>query len=35
MVIRATFLFSHWNRKGETDDPAIVSFLAFNPGTKI
>ena len=35
MVIRSTFLFSHWNRKGKTDDPAIVSSLAFNSGTKI
>ena len=35
MVIRSTFLFSHWNTKGKTDDPAIVGSLAFNSGTKI
>ena len=34
-VIRSTFLFSHWDRKGKTDDPATVSSLAFNSGTKI
>ena len=35
MVIRSTFLFSHWNREGKTDDPAIVNSLAFNSETKI
>ena len=35
MVIRSTFLFSHWIRKGKTDDPVIVSSFAFNSGTKI
>ena len=35
MVIRSTFLFSHWNREGKTDDPAVVNSLAFNSGTKI
>ena len=37
MMIRSTFLFSHWIRKGKTDDPVIVhvSSLAFNSGTKI
>ena len=34
-VIRSTFLFSHWNRKGKTGYPVIVSSLAFNSGTKI
>ena len=34
-VTRSTFLFSHWNRKSKTDDPVIVSSLAFNSGTKI
>ena len=28
VAIRLTFLFSHWNRKGKTDDPVTVSFLA-------
>ena len=35
MVTRSTFLFFHWNRKSKTDDPVIVSSLAFNSGTKI
>ena len=35
MVIRSTFLLSHWIRKGKTDNPVIVSSLAFNSGTKI
>ena len=35
MVIRSTFLFSHWNRKSKTDDPVIVSSLAFTSETKI
>ena len=35
MVIRSTFLFSHWNRKSKTDDPVIISSLAFNSETKI
>ena len=25
MVIRSTFLFSHWNRESKTDDPIIIS----------
>ena len=28
MVIRSTFLFSHWNRESKTDDPVIISSLA-------
>ena len=35
MVIRSTFLFSHWNRKSKTDNHVIVSSLAFNSETKI
>ena len=35
MVTKSTLLFSHWNRKSKTDDPVIVSSLAFNSGTKI
>ena len=35
MVIRSTYLFSHWNRESKTDDPVIISSLAFNSGTKI
>ena len=35
MVIRSTFLFSHWNRESKTDGPVIISSLAFNSGTKI
>ena len=35
MVIRSTFLFSDWNRESKTDDPAIISSLAFNSETKI
>ena len=35
MVIRSTFLFSHWNRESKTDDPIIISSLAFNSETKI
>ena len=34
MVIRSTVLFSHWNRKSKTDDPVIISFLAFNSETR-
>ena len=29
MVIRSTFLFSHWNSEGKTDDPLIVNSFAF------
>ena len=35
MVVRSTFLFSHWNRESKTDDPVIISSLAFNSETKI
>ena len=38
MLIRSTFLFSHWNRENKTDDPVIISSftsLAFNSETKI
>ena len=35
MVIRSTFLFSHWNRESKTDDPVIISSLAFSAETKI
>ena len=35
MVIRSTFLFSHPNRDIKTDDPVIISYLAFNSKTKI
>ena len=35
MVIRSTFLFSHWNRDSKTDNPVIISSLAFNSETKI
>ena len=30
MVIRSTFLFSHWNRKSKTDDSVILSSLVYN-----
>ena len=35
MVIRSTFLFSHWNKESKTDDPVIISSLAFNSGTEM
>ena len=35
MVIRSTFLFSHWNRDSKTDDPVTISSLAFNSERKI
>ena len=35
MVIRSTFLFSHWNRKSKTDDRVTVISLAVNSETKI
>ena len=35
MVKISTFLFFHWNRKNKTDDPVIISSLAFTLGTKL
>ena len=29
----STSLFFHWNRKSKTDDPVIISSLAFTPET--
>ena len=34
MLMRSTFLFSHWNRDIKTDDPVIISSLAFNSEQK-
>ena len=35
MVMRSLNLFSHWNRKSETDDPVILSSLDFTPETRM
>ena len=35
MVKRSTFLFFHWNRKDNIDDPATISSLAFTSETKM
>ena len=35
VVKRSTFLFFHWNRKNKTDDPVIISSLAFIQETKV
>ena len=32
---KINILFSHWNRESKTDDPVIISSLAFNSETKI
>ena len=34
-VKRSTFLFFHWNRKNNIDDPVIISSLAFTSETKM
>ena len=34
MVKRSTFLFFHWNRKSNIDDPVIINSLAFTSETK-
>ena len=35
IVVRSTFLFSHWNRESKTDYPVIIRSLAFNSETKV
>ena len=32
---KINILYSHWNRESKTDDPVIISSLAFNSETKI